>query len=74
MGFIEDKLSIVSKTLSIDLGKYIYKVELINFVACMISTFPLGYFNRFIKNRTIRLYYGLITGLILQYYMYGVGK
>jgi hypothetical protein len=40
----------------------------------MLLTFPLGYINRFIKTPITRLWYGLITGVLLQYQMYGLSK
>jgi lysophospholipid acyltransferase len=36
----------------------------------MISSYPLGVVNYFIRNPTWRLWYGLITGFVLQYLMY----
>lgn len=38
----------------------------------MLLTYPLAFINRFIKNSTSRLLYGFITGLILQYQLYGL--
>ena len=43
----------------------------IRFIICMILTYPLGYINYYLTNPTLRLLYGLIPGLILQYFMYG---
>jgi hypothetical protein len=43
----------------------------VNFLVCMLLTYPLAFFNRFIKDSNSRLLYGLITGLILQYQLYG---
>ena len=37
------------------------------------SAIPLGILNHKIKNPKMRLWYGLITGLILQYGLYGMG-
>jgi hypothetical protein len=36
--------------------------------------FPLGFINYMIKEPNLRMWYGLITGVILQYNMYGIGK
>lgn len=46
----------------------------VNLLVCMFFTFPLGYINRFIYNTKARLIFGLVTGIILQYQMFGIGK
>ena len=38
----------------------------------MLASFPLGLINYTLKNPTVRLWYGFITGFILQYLMYDV--
>ena len=45
----------------------------IHLVASVGASFPLGIINHYIKNRTIRLWYGLIFGVLLQYSLYGSG-
>ncbi len=40
-------------------------------IVLILSSFPLSMINYQLKNSTIRLWYGLITGFILQYMMYG---
>jgi len=37
---------------------------------CIFSSFPLGLINYFIKSPFIRLVYGLITGMALQFFLY----
>ncbi len=36
----------------------------------MLSSYPLGVFNYYIKNPKLRLWYGFLTGFGLQYLMY----
>jgi hypothetical protein len=43
-------------------------------VFLILVSFVLGYINYFIKGRSFRLWYGLITGVILQVLMYQEGK
>lgn len=43
-------------------------------VFCVLISYPIGVFNYYIKSATIRLWYGLITGIALQYTMFGNGK
>ena len=40
-------------------------------VLVILSSYPLAMLNYQFKNPTLRLWYGLILGLILQYCMYG---
>lgn len=49
-------------------------LEQINILICMLLTFVLGYINRFIRNEKLRLIYSLLTGMTLQFYMYGYSK
>jgi hypothetical protein len=49
-------------------------LDQVRFLLCILFSFPLGYLNFFIYNPTLRILYGLIPGLILQYFMYGKGK
>ena len=37
----------------------------------ILSSFPLSLVNYSLKNPTIRLWYGFLTGILLQYLMYG---
>ena len=37
----------------------------------ILASYPVGLLNYKLKNATMRLWYGLITGVILQYFMYG---
>lgn len=46
-------------------------VDQIRFVCHLFYIFPIGYANRFIKDVQQRLIFGLITGLLLCYSMYG---
>jgi len=36
----------------------------------MLASYPIGLFNYKLTNPTIRLWYGFLTGIILQYLMY----
>lgn len=42
-------------------------------ILLILSGYPLGLINYIFKNPTTRLWYGLVTGFILQYLMYGWG-
>ncbi|MCQ2819069.1 MAG: hypothetical protein MJ252_17545 [archaeon] len=42
-------------------------------VLTMMSAMPLSIINHFLTNPKVRLWYGLITGIILQYFLYGSG-
>lgn len=42
-------------------------------IAAICSSIPLGIFNYFLSNTTVRLVYGLIFGILLQYVLYGTG-
>jgi hypothetical protein len=52
----------------------LYHLDQINLLVCMLLSFPVGYFNRFVRGDKNRLYYGMITGMILQFQMYGISK
>jgi hypothetical protein len=39
-------------------------------LVCLLSAFPLGFCTRFFKNLNLRLMYGIIFGILLQYQMY----
>jgi lysophospholipid acyltransferase len=47
-----------------------YKLDQFRIILLMLASFPLGLINYSLKIPKIRLWYGLITGLILQYLMY----
>ena len=55
-------------------NKLIKKLDQLRLIFCVFSSYPLGIINYYIKSPTLRLWYGLITGIILQYAMYGNGK
>ena len=38
---------------------------------CSLLALPLGFLNYYITNPSIRLLYGFITGICIQYYMFG---
>ena len=46
--------------------------EQIIIITTMMSAIPFSLFNYYIKNRTMRLLYSLIVGLILHYSIYGI--
>ena len=37
----------------------------------MLSSYPIGLLNYYLTNPTVRLWYGLLSGFLLQYLMYG---
>lgn len=43
-------------------------------VVSLLLTIPLGFLNLYIKGETSRLLFGLIPGLLLQMYMFGLGS
>lgn len=43
------------------------------FISCLFYIFPLGFLNYYIKNSLFRLLYGMISGFLLCFYMYGIG-
>jgi hypothetical protein len=60
--------------LDLPFGKFIFILEQINLFMCLLITFPLAYINRFIETPNIRLIYGLVTGILIQFQMYGESK
>lgn len=45
-----------------------------NFTISMLLTYPVGFINRYIKTPQMRLYYGLLTGMMLQYQLFSICK
>jgi hypothetical protein len=71
-------VSYLSETLDVPFSKMSLLLTLLigqmNFTISMFLTFPLGFINRYIKTPQMRLYYGLITGMMLQYQMFSLCK
>ena len=79
MGFatIDYYVEILSDSLGMHFSKiniFNLYLDLINLFLLMLFTLPLAFVCRIIKNYYLRLLYGLITGLLLQYQMYGICK
>lgn len=49
----------------------LFPLDQIKFIFCLFLIFPLGFINYFMKGKTARLIYGLVSGILLCYYMYG---
>jgi hypothetical protein len=64
--FIDHFVNIISDTLDTSTSQ-------INLVVCMLLSYLFGYVNRFINDPTKRLIFGLISGIFLQFQMYGPG-
>lgn len=43
-------------------------------IITLTTSLILGFINMYLKGYSLRLYYGLITGMILQFYMFGLGS
>lgn len=43
----------------------------IKVLVCLYMIFPLGFINYYLTSPVIRLVYGLVSGILLSYYMYG---
>jgi hypothetical protein len=43
------------------------------FAICMLLSYPMGIANRYVKDTTGRLLFGIVFGIVLQYQMFGPG-
>jgi len=54
-----------------DLGNKLNSpLDQVTLIFCIFISFPLGLINYFITSPTIRLLFGLVTGITIQYFMY----
>ena len=68
-------ISYISETLGFPEGKFmVSSSDQLRYFICVFLTYPLSYVNYMITDPTLRLWYGLVPGLMLQYMMYGTGK
>ncbi len=60
------------KTKLADLGVILHSpLDQVILIFCILLSYPLGFINYFITDPKVRLIYGLTTGLLMQYFMYG---
>ena len=65
---------LIANSIGIPEGKFYFYKDQVRMIILILSSFPIGFVNYFIKNIQARLWYGFLTGLIIQYLMYGFGN
>jgi hypothetical protein len=70
---LDDIVGFLAVKFDTPFSKYFLNLDQFNLLITMMLSFPIGYINRYLKNNYIRLIYGLLTGILLQYQMFGSG-
>ena len=52
---------------------YLKIIDQVRLIVCIFISYPIGIINYYINSSCLRLWYGFLTGIILQYFMYGYG-
>lgn len=66
-------ITFLSTTLSTEEGNNLNYLDQIKIVLSFFSMYPIALLNYKLKSPTQRLWLGLVTGLALQYFMFGYG-